>query len=294
MTEEEALFLQQEALSPETKDATQQAPKSFSERAAGRQSVTTREELAALLQDDEDELTAADMTLAAERPSPKTKKRWGTSYSPDYPTEREMLKETEKLFARQAALTAEVKERQVQLRREFLAQSAQSFKSSGQLNLTQGKSTADTTFYSSKSSSTSSLRYRPHPPQPEAGWRGQAECRTCCCNKMDQLSERAWPTPARRKPERYEPAKVVDSNGKKVLRGVKPVSDIRAFSQEVQPYSKRAAEARLAFKYKRMHEQRATVGSAWNALHQFLASDQPLKEWEVSARKGVRYEWRRT
>lgn len=189
-----------------------------------------------------------------------TRKKWGTSYSPNYPTDREMRREADKLFARNDALAKEVREKRIVLCKEAFAATCM-----GQSQAVKAKS-------SEHAVGTPFVRHN--------GSRLELP-----------LHERSSSTLPRCKRERYEPAKVVDASGRTTLRGVRSVSEIQMFQQDVNPYSRKSFEVRQAFKNKRAAQHRATAAATWNAFNQFAASDMTFSGWLDTAKKGARYSY---
>jgi len=93
----------------------------------------------------------------------------------------------------------------------------------------------------------------------------------------------------------YEPAKTVSKSGRVGLRGVKAVSDVKLFSQQIAPYSRKEADARAAFKNHRLNQCQPLHTSActWDALQCWKASEMPFHAWAHNAEKGKKYfyEW---
>jgi len=109
--------------------------------------------------------------------------------------------------------------------------------------------------------------YRPREPQVGAAARSDAE----------RGAEGAAAAPASSSspgssllpPRKYEPAKVVSSDGTVRLRGVRSSNNVGRLAREVEPFSREAWELREAVKSQSFHRQRQRILAAqtWGALH---------------------------
>eukprot|EP00930_Biecheleria_cincta_P006441 TRINITY_DN107449_c0_g1_i1.p1 TRINITY_DN107449_c0_g1~~TRINITY_DN107449_c0_g1_i1.p1 ORF type:complete len:274 (-),score=42.19 TRINITY_DN107449_c0_g1_i1:45-866(-) len=93
-------------------------------------------------------------------------------------------------------------------------------------------------------------------------------------------------TSTRERKKKYEPAKVVGPDGKVRLRGVKSTSDISRYCKDVDQYSRKNWAIREAFKTMRSQEHARTSEATWGALRSWYSTDKPLNEWYASATHG--------
>lgn len=90
---------------------------------------------------------------------------------------------------------------------------------------------------------------------------------------------------------RYEPAKTARrEDGRVGLRGVRSISDISRYSTAVDPYSRRAFEARKAFKLKKHAAHHSPASKTWGAVYSWVASEKDFEDWHSSAKAGAKYD----
>lgn len=92
-------------------------------------------------------------------------------------------------------------------------------------------------------------------------------------------------------PRRFEPAKMRDAQGRAMLRGVNPKSDIDMYASDTDLFSRRGARTRTAFKVMKSQQTQAQASSTWRAFHSFRASDRNFDDWYADARKGHKFDY---
>lgn len=192
---------------------------------------------------------------------------WGTSWSPKYPTQRQLTREMDKLFwehenthgkkcapadfsSRDTARRASVS-KQATVRKAMAARKSST--SSSFLSL-EGQERMVETVDPMTQSSSSLLR-------------------TTQSSSTPTLRQLAL------KKRRPDPAKIVAEDGSFRLRGVAAVSDVQRYMQGVQAHTKQNWEIRGAYKNMRAEQHSAVIMKTWSALHSWSASEKPFDTW---------------
>eukprot|EP00929_Paragymnodinium_shiwhaense_P059706 TRINITY_DN29889_c0_g1_i1.p1 TRINITY_DN29889_c0_g1~~TRINITY_DN29889_c0_g1_i1.p1 ORF type:complete len:245 (+),score=64.05 TRINITY_DN29889_c0_g1_i1:98-832(+) len=111
----------------------------------------------------------------------------------------------------------------------------------------------------------------------------------------DQTSPLGTPVATRSVPKRrgaYDPGKIYSKDGSFRLRGVSSLSDVRRYTSNVDPFSRRAWEVREAYKLMRASQHSAAAQQTWGALHSWAASEKPFDEWQSQVKKGAKFKFR--
>jgi len=210
-------------------------------------------------------------------------RKWGTSWSPQFPTERQLCVEAE------ALIRSREKQRGAPLHdRVFRSVSVPRWRerpgvrvvSRSRPSAESQSSGIEEPMLSYMTSGTSASSGAPYGFEGESTTSSQT-------GKTGQTGQKTLP-PRRAVPvgrrTRHDPAKVMGEDGRYRLRGVQSTSDIQRFTKDVDPYSRKNWEIREAYKTMRSGQHVAKANQAWEALHAWRASEKPLGDWCASVK----------
>lgn len=215
--------------------------------------------------------------------------KWGTSWQPNFATEKQICKEVEII------LTEHHKQSQSG-RREAKKQAmhrAASEAGSTEFISPHGHHPTGRTKFGNRSPMCSYMTWAKRPDRRRvceysvtsngSGYgEGSLECSRELSRSTGCLDMR--PTFLKR---HNEPAKELLPDGSFKLKGVKPVA-INQY-RDFDPYSRENRRAREAYKAARHQEHGLTSQVAWSALHSWQASEKPFGSWYTDVQGGQKY-----
>jgi hypothetical protein len=240
---------------------------------------------------------AATKALASSQPEEKPEKdpkfpNWGgVSWSPIFPTDRQLVSKVDQLWHENQKLRAKrsndlppsLAERRDAARafqaatdglRKQIAQKTVARRDASLLDISEAVP-ADQATVGTQPREARCSTLEPLPPDRN----GSPPASSCYAAATSTCRKR-----------RHDPAKIYNENGSFRLRGVKSTSDIARFTSGIEPHSRRNWEVRGAFKLMRAEQHSATVTKTWSALQSWCASERPFDQWYANAKKGVKYE----
>lgn len=200
--------------------------------------------------------------------------RWGETWSPNFPTEKQLCHHASLLWEENSNIRREMKAANASKLRAERAEGAEGAGAGAR------SPSAEATAGAVKEARSA------QPPRRPADGPNHSQV-----TAGEAVSERILPSvqPGRR---RYEPAKVYRDGSRIGLRGVKSTSDVARFTKGFDMYGRKGWEYRKAFKlgqqYTFAHPSRETMRALWS----FECSELPFQEWfENVTERGRKYHY---
>jgi len=234
------------------------------------------------------------------RPSTDQRKDWGTSWSPGFPTDRQlarkvdsMLRDHEETRFRSQNRTAASKpgksgnEKGHEASARKPEAGAADSPASGGTRRAQASAGDSPASGATRRSQAASGRAGTRPRH--ASTAGTMLPSLGASSSSPGLAQSEGRPPKKKK---CEPAKVRHEDGRFTLRGVRSTSDLERYAKGVDLQSRKGIEVRAAFKTMRTTQHSAVVQETWSALYSLQASERSFDDWYASAKDGARYRFR--